>query len=66
MSTSNTNPLGEGEYQRIMDGIASAEEAIRQAELAERAGIDVGTRLSTARQNRERLLKMKHTYFPNR
>lgn len=66
MSTSNTTPLGEGELARLNEGIAKADEAIRQAELAQRAGIDIGQRLDQARSNRERLAKIKQTYFPNR
>lgn len=66
MSTDSTSPLGESELTRINEGIVKADEAIRQAELAKRAGIDIGTRLEQAQANREKLVRIKSTYFPNR
>lgn len=61
-----TNPLTEEHLQEINKGIEAAEDAIAQAEQAERAGIDVGNVKDEAQQALERLRRIKNVYFPNR
>lgn len=61
-----TQPLNEEHYQKILAGIDAAEEAIRQAEMAERAGVDTTKQLATAKGQRDQLLKFKNVYFTGR
>src|SRR5581483_1977852 len=63
---SNTNPLDESHYQMIVDGIMRAENALRQAEMAERAGIDVGDLKAQAQESLDKLRRMRNVYFPGR
>ena len=58
--------LGETNYQQIVEGIESAESAIALAELSRQAGLDVGDAMRRATETRDRLLKIKNTFFPGR
>ncbi len=62
----NGNPLDESHYQMIVDGIERAENALKQAELAERAGINVGELKQQAQENLDKLRRIRNVYFPGR
>jgi hypothetical protein len=66
MANGNTNPLSENHYQQIMAGLESADAAIRQAEMAQQAGLDVASKLKAAQDAKAQLLRLKNTYFPGR
>lgn len=56
--------LGNEGLEKLRIGIKSAEDAIQVAELAQQAGIDVSAQLKRARENRDKLLKLKDTIYP--
>lgn len=66
MATPRQNPLGEEHLQTLNQGIAQAEAANAQIELAKQAGIPVDQFEQGAKDTHARLLRMKQTYFPGR
>jgi hypothetical protein len=60
------NPLNEAHYQQIQDGLEAARVGLIQAEMAQRAGLDVSADLARINASRDQLLKLKQVYFPNR
>lgn len=60
------NPLNEQHYQQIKDGLAQADEALRQIDLAKRAGLDVSAQEKQVAETKARLLSIKQVYFPGR
>ena len=60
------NPLTEQDFERLTEGLQAAQTAIAQAEMAERAGLDVAPLMERAKQSRDQLLKIKNIYFPGR
>jgi len=59
------NPLTEKDLLDIEQALAELEEAEASAQMAQQAGIDVTRELQQIRENREKLLRIKQTYFPN-
>ncbi len=59
------NPFTAEQKQQILEGIEKSQELINAINKAQSAGIDTGTQLQQAKEVRERLLKIKNTYFPN-
>lgn len=59
-------PLTEADYDGIKQQLATLDDLQKQLNLATQAGLDVATQKEQARQQREQLLKLKSTYFPNR
>lgn len=58
--------LGEADLERIQSGLTQAEQALNIIEQAEQAGIDVSQQKERAKQSRDRLLRIKNTFFPGR
>lgn len=58
--------LNEADFVRIQDGIQASEAALALIDLSKQAGIDVSTFEQTAKANRDKLLKIKNTFFPGR
>lgn len=59
------NPFTAEQKQQILHGIEESQKLINGINKATSAGIDTGTQLAQAKEMRERLLKIKNTYFPN-
>lgn len=62
--TPPTNPLGQADLAKINQGLAHVESGLAQAELAQRAGIDVSQQVTQLKQTQQQLLNIKQTYFP--
>lgn len=60
------NPLNEQHLTQINDGLRQADEAMRQIELAKRAGLDVSLQEQQVQATKARLLQIKQVYFPGR
>lgn len=60
------NPLTDQDAVDIDRALSDLKEADELGSLAEQAGIDVGSRRQTIRDNRDKLLRIKQTFFPNR
>ncbi len=52
------------QLNKINDALEQIKEAKRQAELAQRAGIDVNTDLESILDSEKKLLRIKSVYFP--
>lgn len=59
------NPFTAEQRQQIIAGIEKSQDLINAINRANSAGIDTGTQLQQAQEVRQRLLKIKNTYFPN-
>lgn len=60
------NPLDEGDYLELTKSIGDLENAIRAADKAQQAGIDMSAQKARAQQELERARNLKRTYFPGR
>lgn len=58
------NPLTEGDLEDINKALATAQDAQELIEMAAQAGIDVEAFRQRARDARDRLLRVKQTFFP--
>lgn len=59
------SPLGSEDLNKINQGLAHVEQGLAQAELAQRAGIDVSQQVSQLKATQQQLLQIKQTYFPS-
>lgn len=59
------SPLGPEKLVEINDALDKIEQAKSQAELAERAGIDVKKDLDSILDSEKKLRRIKSVYFPN-
>ncbi len=64
--TPPTSPLGEPDLERINQSLKQLDEAQVQADLAKRAGIDIGEEEGKIRETRQKLQRIKQVYFPGR
>jgi hypothetical protein len=58
------SPLTQQHFEAIKAALDVLDNAQQQAELAQRAGIDVQAQMDTIKQQRAQLLQIKNTYFP--
>jgi len=59
-------PLNEIDLTKINEGLAALEAASAQIKQAESAGLDMTSQKQQYKEQRDKLLKMKQAYFPNR
>lgn len=59
-----TNPLTGADLARINDALQRAKAGLQQAELAQRAGLDVSAQTSQLQQTLQQLTAIKQVYFP--
>lgn len=59
------NPLTPEQKTEINEGIKSADETLKAIDKAIGAGIDTGEERERTLANREKLIKLRRTYFPN-
>lgn len=50
---------------KIDEAIVKGEAALKEADLAERAGIDVSSQVTQIKDGLAKLRQIKNTYFPN-
>jgi len=62
--STEVNPLTNVDLDKINQGIAHAQKALAQIELAKRAGLDVSTQEQQAQATLEQLKNLKQVYFP--
>ena len=60
-----SNVIGEEHLTKINAALAAASEALREAELAKRAGFDVAAQVAALTAGAEKLRAIKSVYFPN-
>lgn len=58
-------PFTETQKNDILKGIEESQRLINAINKANSAGIETGNQLTQAQEVRERLLRIKNTYFPN-
>lgn len=58
--------LNEDDLTKLQSAIQQAERAEQIAEMAEQAGLDVTQQKARAKEARDRLLRIKNTFFPGR
>jgi hypothetical protein len=66
MSNGADGPLSEAHLAQLKAGMEAADEALRQIEMAKRAGIDMGAQEAETRALRDRLAQIRQVYFPGR
>lgn len=62
--TPEVSPLTGVDLDKINQGIAHAQKALAQVELAKRAGLPVDQQEAQAKAALDQLIKMKQVYFP--
>lgn len=59
-----SSPLTLAHFDQIQTALRALDQAEQQANLAQQAGIDTSSQLSTIQSQRAQLLKIKQVYFP--
>lgn len=59
------HPLTNAHLDQIKKSLLVADAALAQADLAERAGIDVSAQKAQLLDSKQKLLQVKNVYFPN-
>ncbi len=62
----DSSPLSEGDFTELTANLAKLDQAEREMERASRAGIDMSGQKVQMRELREKLTKVKQSYFPGR
>lgn len=60
------NPFTEEDYQNLVAHLANIETGLKHVNLARSAGINVDEHDAKLKEARDKLLKLKNVYFPNR
>jgi len=64
--TNGIQPLSEADLTQLNESLTALDEAERLIEQAKRAGIDTGDQGIQAKESREKLMRIKQTFFPGR